>query len=333
MATKEDVESDAQEGVRAPLMVNVAGSASGSGGGNLWMVYLSTFVAICGSYEFGCCVSDCCAFFLAFCWDFRETGQWFTEKLWCLDSLSNTLVLLSGRLFFAYSVRNPGRSQFNIIWGMEVIKTSITHPSCFVWMVKLRVKIHICSEIWRTWQTFLHLGHHGSGWISRASELPCASTFSCNSCVTALGYTTTMASQVRFALSAEPAIQAKKTYIACVNSFRFKKQSVKISIEYDLEIWQYSGRIFSKQFDYTFSTMVLQIFFQLTCWFFLCMQYSVFGSILTFGAMVGAITIGPIADFLGRKGVWIQNSCSELLVLNWCCFNWCSIRYLTICSL
>lgn len=59
MATKEDVESDAQEGVRAPLMANVAGSASGSGGGNLWMVYLSTFVAICGSYEFGCCVSDC----------------------------------------------------------------------------------------------------------------------------------------------------------------------------------------------------------------------------------------------------------------------------------
>ncbi|CAN6558572.1 unnamed protein product [Malus baccata var. baccata] len=55
MATKEDVESDAQEGVRAPLMANVAGSAGGSGGGNLWMVYLSTFVAICGSYEFGCC--------------------------------------------------------------------------------------------------------------------------------------------------------------------------------------------------------------------------------------------------------------------------------------
>lgn len=28
-----------------------------------------------------------------------------------------------------------------------------------------------------------------------------------------------------------------------------------------------------------------------------------FGSILTFGAMIGAITIGPIADFIGRKGV------------------------------
>jgi len=33
------------------------------------------------------------------------------------------------------------------------------------------------------------------------------------------------------------------------------------------------------------------------------MKYSVFGSILTFGAMVGAITSGPIADLIGRKGV------------------------------
>ncbi|XP_043709578.1 sugar transporter ERD6-like 7 [Telopea speciosissima] len=31
-------------------------------------------------------------------------------------------------------------------------------------------------------------------------------------------------------------------------------------------------------------------------------QYSVFGSIVTFGAMVGAITSGTIADFIGRKG-------------------------------
>ncbi|KAJ0512710.1 putative major facilitator, sugar transporter, major facilitator superfamily [Helianthus annuus] len=30
--------------------------------------------------------------------------------------------------------------------------------------------------------------------------------------------------------------------------------------------------------------------------------YSLFGSILTFGAMIGAITSGPIADFVGRKG-------------------------------
>jgi len=32
-------------------------------------------------------------------------------------------------------------------------------------------------------------------------------------------------------------------------------------------------------------------------------QYSTFGSLLTIGAMVGAIPSGRIADFLGRKGV------------------------------
>lgn len=31
-------------------------------------------------------------------------------------------------------------------------------------------------------------------------------------------------------------------------------------------------------------------------------EYSLFGSILTFGAMIGAITSGRIADFIGRKG-------------------------------
>ncbi|KAF3642928.1 Sugar transporter ERD6-like 16 [Capsicum baccatum] len=31
-------------------------------------------------------------------------------------------------------------------------------------------------------------------------------------------------------------------------------------------------------------------------------EYSLFGSILTFGAMIGAITSGPIADYIGRKG-------------------------------
>ncbi|CAL5357544.1 unnamed protein product [Camellia sinensis] len=31
-------------------------------------------------------------------------------------------------------------------------------------------------------------------------------------------------------------------------------------------------------------------------------MYSLFGSIMTFGAMAGAITCGPIADFIGRKG-------------------------------
>lgn len=42
------------------------------------------------------------------------------------------------------------------------------------------------------------------------------------------------------------------------------------------------------------------------------LQYSLFGSILTFGAMIGAITSGPIADFIGRKGV-------SALKLNCCC--------------
>lgn len=33
------------------------------------------------------------------------------------------------------------------------------------------------------------------------------------------------------------------------------------------------------------------------------LQYSMFGSLLTIGAMLGAITSGRIADFMGRKGV------------------------------
>lgn len=33
------------------------------------------------------------------------------------------------------------------------------------------------------------------------------------------------------------------------------------------------------------------------------MQYSVFGSILTIGAMLGAIVSGSIADRAGRRGV------------------------------
>ncbi|PQM34972.1 sugar transporter ERD6-like 7 isoform X1 [Prunus yedoensis var. nudiflora] len=58
MAIKEDVESDLQEGITDPLMrveKNLADGGS-SRGGNQWMVYLSTFVAVCGSYEFGCCI-------------------------------------------------------------------------------------------------------------------------------------------------------------------------------------------------------------------------------------------------------------------------------------
>ncbi|PQM33063.1 hypothetical protein Pyn_01737 [Prunus yedoensis var. nudiflora] len=57
MAIKE--QNDAQE-IREPLVWidnNLAagdGSGHGSTKGDEWMVYLSTFVAVCGSYEFGC---------------------------------------------------------------------------------------------------------------------------------------------------------------------------------------------------------------------------------------------------------------------------------------
>nr|XP_009772643.1 PREDICTED: sugar transporter ERD6-like 8 isoform X2 [Nicotiana sylvestris] len=44
-------------------------------------------------------------------------------------------------------------------------------------------------------------------------------------------------------------------------------------------------------------------------------QYSVFGSILTIGAMLGAITAGRIADLLGRKGVRI--CIARVLTYSW----------------
>ncbi|CAN1271432.1 Sugar transporter ERD6-like 7 [Linum perenne] len=43
--------------------------------------------------------------------------------------------------------------------------------------------------------------------------------------------------------------------------------------------------------------------------------YSVFGSILTFGAMIGAATSGPLADFLGRKGA--MRLSAAFCVLGW----------------
>jgi SP family facilitated glucose transporter-like MFS transporter 8 len=36
------------------------------------------------------------------------------------------------------------------------------------------------------------------------------------------------------------------------------------------------------------------------------LQYSVFGSILTIGAMIGAVASGSIADVAGRKGVYLS---------------------------
>lgn len=46
-------------------------------------------------------------------------------------------------------------------------------------------------------------------------------------------------------------------------------------------------------------------------------EYSVFGSILTFGAMIGAITSGPIADFIGRKGAMRMSA--VLCIAGWFC--------------
>lgn len=45
------------------------------------------------------------------------------------------------------------------------------------------------------------------------------------------------------------------------------------------------------------------IFFQLSI-----VQYSVFGSILTIGGMIGAILSGRIADLVGRRGVSLPNN-------------------------
>lgn len=71
MAFGEDVE-EAQESIQQPLIqanLNLTTSTNdnnykqtGSTGHHPWMVYLSTFVAVCGSYEFGACV--CYLFFL-----------------------------------------------------------------------------------------------------------------------------------------------------------------------------------------------------------------------------------------------------------------------------
>ncbi|KAG6415351.1 hypothetical protein SASPL_122762 [Salvia splendens] len=49
-------------------------------------------------------------------------------------------------------------------------------------------------------------------------------------------------------------------------------------------------------------------------------HYSLFGSILTFGAMIGAITSGKIADYIGRKGAMIVSS-------GFCAAGWLSIYF------
>ncbi|PIN26075.1 putative transporter (major facilitator superfamily) [Handroanthus impetiginosus] len=46
-------------------------------------------------------------------------------------------------------------------------------------------------------------------------------------------------------------------------------------------------------------------------------EYSFFGSLLTFGAMIGAITSGKIADYIGRKGAMIISS--AFCTAGWLC--------------
>lgn len=71
MAINEDTENQETRergGVRDRLLVprekNRAGEDEGTDKGRPWMVYFSTFVAVCGSYEFGTCVSRKCNIFL-----------------------------------------------------------------------------------------------------------------------------------------------------------------------------------------------------------------------------------------------------------------------------
>ncbi|CAN1234089.1 Sugar transporter ERD6-like 7 [Linum perenne] len=59
MSIKEDVQGT-NTNMREPFIQNNdeedGSSSSSSKNESLWMVYFSTFVAVCGSYEFGCCV-------------------------------------------------------------------------------------------------------------------------------------------------------------------------------------------------------------------------------------------------------------------------------------
>lgn len=65
MTIKDDIEiGDSKPEVSEPLLVKTLAEQDGSGIGNStrkssegqpWMVYLSTFVAVCGSFEFGAC--------------------------------------------------------------------------------------------------------------------------------------------------------------------------------------------------------------------------------------------------------------------------------------
>ncbi|PPD81751.1 hypothetical protein GOBAR_DD21307 [Gossypium barbadense] len=56
-------------------------------------------------------------------------------------------------------------------------------------------------------------------------------------------------------------------------------------------------------------------------------EYSVFGSILTFGAMIGATTSGPIADFIGRKGVSFRNFFAMRTATGFSVAGWLAIYF------
>lgn len=137
MAIKEqDEENVVEENIRAPLM---RGGGEGSGHGSSkedpWMVYLSTFVAVCGSYEFGCCVSASVHVYLTFhVLVHQESCDLWISKVLFLDSL----VWLPGGLFIAYSVCDHRRSQFISIRGREVIRALIFR------YLSSQVEMYIC---------------------------------------------------------------------------------------------------------------------------------------------------------------------------------------------
>ncbi|KAJ6674857.1 hypothetical protein OIU85_011063 [Salix viminalis] len=54
------------------------------------------------------------------------------------------------------------------------------------------------------------------------------------------------------------------------------------------------------------------------------LEYSLFGSLLTGGAMIGAITSGPIADYIGRKGAMRFSS-------TFCVAGWLAIYFAEVC--
>lgn len=57
MAISQDVEESGQEAAGQPFLQDESKWTHNSEERRPWMVYLSTLVAVCGSYEFGTCVS------------------------------------------------------------------------------------------------------------------------------------------------------------------------------------------------------------------------------------------------------------------------------------